>query len=72
MGTVVTTRVMTAAEYLAWERQQAGKHEYHRGEVFAMAGGGLRHNFLSTAVGAELRAALRDPIYDGVFELDAG
>lgn len=50
---------MTAAEYLAWERDQPVKHEYHLGEVFAMAGGSPRHNFLSGAMVAELRAALR-------------
>jgi len=50
---------MDAAEYLDWERQQTGKHEFQRGEVFAMAGGSPRHNFLSLAVGAELRTALR-------------
>ena len=50
---------MTAAEYLAWEREQTEKHEYHLGEIFAKAGGTLRHNFLSGAVIGELRAALR-------------
>ena len=50
---------MTAAEYLAWEREQPSKHEYHLGEIFAMAGGSHRHNFLSNAMGGELRAALR-------------
>src|ERR1043165_7963115 len=50
---------MSASEYLAWERAQPGKHEYHRCVVFAMAGGSPRHNFLSNAMGAELRAALR-------------
>jgi len=50
---------MTAAEYLAWEREQPDKHEYHLGEIFAMAGGRPRHNFLSGAVMGELRAALR-------------
>ncbi len=25
-------------EYLAWEREQPVRHEYFRGEVFAMAG----------------------------------
>jgi Uma2 family endonuclease len=57
MGTA-TTR-MSPAEYLAWEREQAEKHEYHHGEVFAMAGGSPRHNFLAAAVGAELRSAMR-------------
>lgn len=50
---------MTAAEYLAWEREQTSKHEYHRGEIIARVASGLRHNFLSTAIGAELRTALR-------------
>lgn len=50
---------MSAAEYLRWEREQPAKHEYHRGEVFLMAGGSPRHNFLATAIGAELRAAVR-------------
>ncbi|MEP7126397.1 MAG: hypothetical protein ABJE95_36035 [Byssovorax sp.] len=49
---------MTAADYLVWERAQPTKHEFHLGEVFAMAGGSPRHNFLSTAMSAELRAAL--------------
>lgn len=51
---------MSAAAYLEWERQQSSKHEFHRGEVFAMAGGSPRHNFLSAAVAAELRSAVRD------------
>lgn len=50
---------MSAADYLAWERTQPEKHEFHLGEVFAMAGASHRHNFLSGAMVAELRAALR-------------
>jgi Uma2 family endonuclease len=50
---------MNPAEYFAWERDQASKHEYYLGEVFAMAGGSVRHNFLAGAIVAELRAALR-------------
>jgi len=53
---------MTAPEYLAWERLQPSKHEFHFGEVLAMAGGSPRHNFLSIAVGAELRAAERGKV----------
>ena len=37
---------LTADEYLAWERQQPVKHEFFHGEVFAMAGGSMRHNAL--------------------------
>ena len=53
------THRMAPREYLEWERTQLVKHEYHLGEVYAMAGGSPRHNFLSSAVGAELRAAMR-------------
>ena len=38
---------LTAAEYLAWEREQTDKHEFHAGEVFAMAGGSPRHNWIA-------------------------
>jgi Uma2 family endonuclease len=51
---------MSAAEYLEWERRQLDKHELHDGEVFAMAGGSPRHNLLSSAIAAELRAATRE------------
>jgi len=50
---------LTAAEYLAWEREQPVKHEFFHGEVFAIAGGNPRHNALGVSMGAELRAALR-------------
>ncbi|MFS8064850.1 MAG: Uma2 family endonuclease, partial [Byssovorax sp.] len=59
MGHAAATERMSAAEYLVGERRQPAKHEYHQGEIFAMAGGSLRHNFLASAVGSELRAAMR-------------
>jgi Uma2 family endonuclease len=57
---VAPTQRMTAAEYLAWERLQPDKHEYLLGEVFAMAGGSIRHSFLAGAATSELRLAFRD------------
>lgn len=33
-------------EYLAFERSSQEKHEYYKGEVFAMSGAGLTHNAL--------------------------
>lgn len=33
-------------EYLAFERGSQEKHEYYKGEVFAMSGAGLTHNVL--------------------------
>jgi Uma2 family endonuclease len=59
MGRVAERSQLTAAEYLAWEREQAVKHEFFHGEVFAMAGGTPRHNALGMSTGAELRTALR-------------
>jgi Uma2 family endonuclease len=46
---------MSEAEYLAWEAEQEGKHEWVNGEVVAMAGASARHstiqaNFLSGLV----------------------
>ncbi|HRQ51049.1 MAG TPA: Uma2 family endonuclease [Agriterribacter sp.] len=38
---------LTLEEYLAWEREAPQKHEYYRGEVFAMAGTGARHNVIA-------------------------
>jgi Uma2 family endonuclease len=39
--------LMTAAEYLAWEPTQEGRHEYWDGEVVAMSGGTRNHNRIS-------------------------
>ena len=50
---------MTAGEYLAWEREQRDKHEFHHGEIFAMAGGSPRHNALCAAVIRDIGVAVR-------------
>lgn len=50
---------MTYAEYVAAEVTSTEKHEWLRGEVFAMAGGTLEHARLVLSVGSELRASLR-------------
>lgn len=54
-----TTR-MTHAEYIAAEANAECKHEYLRGEVWAMAGGSAEHGALTAAVIALLGNALRD------------
>jgi Uma2 family endonuclease len=48
------------AEYLAAEAASPTKHEWLRGEVFAMAGGTPEHAALAAAVIASLSASLRD------------
>ena len=35
---------MTLAEFLEWEEEQQERHEFYRGETFAMVGGTARHN----------------------------
>lgn len=35
---------MTVTEFLAWEERQPERHEFFRGETFAMVGGTARHN----------------------------
>lgn len=49
---------MTYAEYLAFEGSSAEKHEYVRGDVYAMSGGTPEHAALEAAVAGELRNAL--------------
>ena len=59
MARVATRSHLSADDYLAWEREQPLRHEYFRGEVFAMAGGSLRHNALCSNVHAALNQELR-------------
>ncbi|MBX9784378.1 MAG: Uma2 family endonuclease [Chitinophagaceae bacterium] len=35
---------LTVEEYLQMEKESTVKHEYYKGEIFAMAGAGARHN----------------------------
>jgi Uma2 family endonuclease len=49
---------MTYAEYLRSEAASETKHEYLRGEVYAMAGGTPAHAALAMALGAALSNAL--------------
>ena len=44
MSTAAEHLRFTADDYLAWEAMQPDKHEYLRGEVFAMTGTTDRHN----------------------------
>lgn len=49
---------MTPAEYLAYERASAEKHEYAAGELFAMSGATRAHSLLSANIQRELGTAL--------------
>ncbi len=60
MARVATRSQLTPAEYLAWEGEQVERHEFHGGEVFAMAGGSPRHNWLAGNVQSALKRLLDD------------
>jgi len=49
----------TFEEYLLLERVASSKSAYYRGQIFAMAGGSVRHNTISGNVFARLRERLR-------------
>jgi Uma2 family endonuclease len=49
---------VSAADFLAWEKSQGGRHEFFRGEIFAMAGGSPRHAALSARIARALGVAL--------------
>jgi Uma2 family endonuclease len=51
--------VWTVEQYLALERHSTVKHEYHQGQVYAMAGGTRAHSQIAGNVYALLRAAVR-------------
>jgi Uma2 family endonuclease len=51
---------LTPEEYLEYERQSDVKHEYFKGEMFAMAGGSSWHGVIINNVGGELRQRLRE------------
>lgn len=59
MSTAPSRRRITVAEYVARERESLEKHEYYRGEVFAMAGATPRHNRIAGNIYAELHAPLK-------------
>jgi len=50
---------MSYAEYLALEGSSDVKHEYLRGQAWAMAGGSIEHGRLQANVVGELRSALQ-------------
>ena len=49
----------TLEEYLALERSGEVRYEYHRGQVFAMAGGTLAHSTICHNTAGELREATK-------------
>lgn len=58
MGQPQPVSPFTAQDYLAWEVEQEGKHEYYYGEVFAMSGASRRHVTVALNVAADLNEQL--------------
>jgi Uma2 family endonuclease len=52
-------RLLTPAEYLAIERDVRQKHEFYRGEMFAMGGASTDHNQIAFNLATELGALLK-------------
>lgn len=50
---------LTAEEYLRFEKDAAQKHEYFKGEVFAMAGAGARHNVVFSNIFGDIAYRLK-------------
>lgn len=58
MGHAALNLPLSAADFLAWDATQTTRHEYVRGEVFAMAGAGERHVTVALNVAMALRQHL--------------
>lgn len=59
VGYALEKRRMSAAEFLAWDEGQTIKHEFVRGEVFAMTGGVDRNFTVALNLATALREHLR-------------
>ena len=59
MGHAAAKPPITAREYLAWDAHEPLRHEFVRGDVFAMAGAEERHLMVAGNVYVALRAHLR-------------
>jgi Uma2 family endonuclease len=61
---------MTISEFLAWENEQEGKHEFVQGEVFAMVGARRIHGEIvrnvMLSLGAQLRGKRCRPYSEGM------
>ncbi|MEY6433031.1 Uma2 family endonuclease [Thioalkalicoccus limnaeus] len=59
MSTPAERLAFDADAYLAWEAEQREKHEYLRGEVFAMVGARQEHVLVALNVASALKQRLR-------------
>lgn len=59
MGAPQQSPKFSIDDFMVWEAEQAERHEYLNGEVFAMTGARDAHNTIAGNIFATLRAALR-------------
>jgi len=59
MSAIPHNNQWTEAEYLEMERASEIKHEYHQGEIYAMAGASEAHNLIALNTSASLHGQLR-------------
>ena len=50
---------LSLQEFLDWENQQPERHEFHRGEVFAMVGARRVHGLIGLNIAASLKSQLK-------------
>ncbi|HSW03340.1 Uma2 family endonuclease [Aquabacterium sp.] len=55
----VPARLPSITEYLAWENDQQDRHEYYRGEIFAMVGARRVHGLVEGNLFAALKLHLK-------------
>jgi Uma2 family endonuclease len=58
MGQAALNLPLSSVDFLAWDATQATRHEFVRGEMFAMAGAGERHVTVALNVAMALRQHL--------------
>ena len=54
MSTLPAQKYLTPSEYLAWERKQPFKNEYHNGRIVAMSGASRAHNRITVDITVQL------------------
>jgi Uma2 family endonuclease len=52
--------LLTAEEYLAIERRSETKHEFYRGEMFAMSGASRKHNLITFNLAGIFHSQIKD------------
>lgn len=68
MSTLTAQTYLTPEEYLAWERKQPFKNEYHNGQIIAMSGASRAHNRITV----DITTQLNNQLMEGECEVFAG